>query len=118
MLPEDVKVFLETQTMLREDLSYDQIKKCVTNLAQRVAKEPIPMDVSPFGEEKEQEPEEDVNSFGKGPAGGQKPGKGNGKGPTGKGPGNASGARVETRTCHNCGKEGHIAKDCRSKGKA
>ena len=48
MLPDDVKNFLDTQTMLRDDLTYEQIKSCVNNLAQKVAKVPVPMEISPF----------------------------------------------------------------------
>ena len=47
-LPEDVKNFLETQTMLREDFSDEQIKNCVNHLAQKMEKDPTPMDVSPL----------------------------------------------------------------------
>ena len=50
ILPEDVRHFLETQTMLREDLSYAQIKDCAYNMAQKVAKVAIPMDLSLFKE--------------------------------------------------------------------
>ena len=131
MLPDDVKNFLDTQTMLRDDLTYDQIKGCVNNLAQKVAKVPVPMEISPFAAE----PPADVpygplrnpwdphepavpalDSFGRGPAGGAKPGKGNGKGEKGKGS-KGDGKAKETRTCHNCGKTGHIAKDCWAKSK-
>ena len=34
ILPEDGRQYLETQTMLREDLSYSQIKDCAYNMAQ------------------------------------------------------------------------------------
>ena len=56
-------------------------------------------------------PCEDVplDSSGKGPVGGQKPGKGGGKEDKGKGKGD------ETRECHSCGKKGHTARDSWSK---
>ena len=110
ILPDDIRSFLETQTMLRDELSYETIKNCVNNLAQRVAKVPLPMDLSAFREAREQPQEEapapEVDSFGRGPVGGQKPGKGEGRG-VGGGP--ATG-KPETRDCHNCGKTGHICK--------
>ena len=119
ILPEDVRHFLETQTMLREDLTYDQIKDCANNMAQKVAKVAIPMDLSLFKESPSSPdgpgspvvPAEGapLDSFGKGPVGGQKPGKGGGKAEKGKGKGE------ETRECHKCGKKGHIARDCWSK---
>lgn len=113
LLPDDVKNFLDTQTMLRDDLTYDQIKSCVNNLAQKVAKVPVPMEISPFnGEDPAGGGDEPLDSFGKGPAGGAKPGKGGGT----KGGGTKGGDREkgkETRSCHNGGKKGHLAKDCR-----
>ena len=81
--------------MLREDLTCTQIKDCANNMAQKVATVAIPMDLSMF---KEATPspdgpgsphvpgeEDPLDSFGKGPVGGQKPGKGGGKGEKGKG---------------------------------
>jgi hypothetical protein len=49
MLPDEIRSYLETQTMLRDDLTFDQIKKCCNDLAQRVAKVPIPMEIGAFG---------------------------------------------------------------------
>ena len=87
MLPDDVKNFLDTQTMLRDDLTYEQIKSCVNNLAQKVAKVPVPMEISPFNSKDPaaggDEGEEPVDSFGKCPAGGAKSGKGGTKGGSG-----------------------------------
>ena len=97
--------------MLRDDLTYEQIKSCVNNLAQKVAKVPVPMEISPFNnEDPATEAREPVDSFGKGPAGGMKPGKGSGQEGAKGGKGDKKGK--ETRTCHNCGKKGHLAKDC------
>lgn len=114
ILPEEVTNFLEVQTMLREDLSYEQIKDCCNNMAQKVAKVAIPMDLTPLDENGQP-----LDSFGKGPANGWKPGKGEGKGFGGaKGGGGdtmGKGKGAETRTCHNCGIAGHIAKNCRKK---
>ena len=123
MLPDDIKNYLYTQTMLRDDLTYDHIKGCVNNLAQKVAKAPVPMDISPFAAEPPTDdvpygptrsawdPQEPVDSFGRAPAGGAKPGKGSGKGEKGKGS-KGDGKGKETRDCHTCGKKGHIARDC------
>ena len=113
--------------MLRDDLTYDQIKGCVNNLAQKVAKVPVPMEISPFAplppadEGTYWEPKNNLepsaqppplDSFGRAPAGGAKPGKGGGKGEKGKGSkGDGKGGK-ETRECHNCGKKGDIAKKC------
>ena len=41
-----------------------------------------------------------------------KTGKGGQQSSKGKGPGNGSNAGKETRACHNCGKTGHLQKDC------
>ena len=60
----------------------------------------------------------DVGAFVKGKKGDHKGGgKGKGKGSGGKGKGNAGGGGSgkggkETRACHNCGKTGHLRKDC------
>ena len=126
MLPDDVNNFLDTQTMLRDDLTYDKIKGFVNNLAQKVAKVQVPMDISPFAtappidEGTYWEPKNawdppgpsappPLDSFGRARAGGAKPGKGNGKGEKGnKGStGDGKGGK-ETRYCHTCGKKGHI----------
>ena len=50
-----------------------------------------------------------LDSFGRQPQNGAKPGKGQGKGDSGKG-----GNWKEDRICHNCDKKGNIARDCRS----
>ena len=127
MLPDDVKIFLDTQTMLRDDPTYDQIKGCVNNLAQKVAKVPVTMEISPFAPpppadegtywdpKSNLEPtaqQAPLDSFGRGPAGGAKPGKGNGKGEKGKGSKGEGKGEKESRECLNCGKKGHIAKNC------
>ena len=73
----------------------------------------------------------DVGHFQKGPKGKGKKGKDGGKkgdskgtnkgsnqkgnSGKGKGPGSGSGGQ-ETRTCHNCGKTGHLKKECWSAG--
>ena len=118
ILPDDVRQFLEVQTMLRDTLSYDQIKSTVNNLAQKVAKVAVPMELSPLGLSGDQP----LDSFGRQPVGGQKPGKGEGKGSasaaaarnSGKGVGDRDMSKVD---CYNCGKTGHLARDCRSKAK-
>ena len=53
ILPEDVQKSLETQTMLRDDLTYDQIKLCCNNLAQQMGNPLVPMEISPFDPEGE-----------------------------------------------------------------
>ena len=91
-------------------MSYEQIKSCVNNLAQKVAKVPVRMEISPFNnEDPAAGAQEPLESFGKGPAGGVKPGKGAGQQKGGKGD---SSKGKETRACHNCGKKGHLARDC------
>ena len=128
MLPDDVRRFLEVQTMFRPGLTYDTIKQVVMDLVQRTADIPTPMDTNALGESPaggtggwqapggcgvpgqggapEAEPQGEANSFARGPAG-RGPGKGAGKaGEKGKGKGE------ETRKCHNCDRVGHIARDC------
>ena len=67
----------------------------------------------------------DIGAFGKGPKGkGKKGGKGGGKKGSSKGKGKGGAAKgkgpgdgsKETRTCNNCGKVGHLRKDCWSAG--
>ena len=125
MLPDEVRRFIEIQTIFKADLTYGQVKAVVADLVQRTAGEgPTPMDTSSFegvGKGKgnneqaaqwqeqawptEQQEWWSIDSFGKG-AKGAGVGKGKGKGSEGKGKGK------ETRECHNCGKKGHIARDC------
>ena len=99
MLPEDVKNLLDTQEMLRDDFTYGRTKGCDSNLAQKVAKAPVPMDISPLAPappidegtywEPKNQPDPSapppLDLFGRAPAGGATPGKGNGKGEKGKG---------------------------------
>ena len=117
MLPADVRRFVEVQTMFQPTLSYEVLKGVVMDLVQRVTDLPIPMDTSSFeqptgkGNTWEREPGP-MDSLGYRPP--QKLGKGQGgKGDGSKvGKGDGGKGQKETRTCHNCNKVGHIAKDC------
>ena len=90
MLPSDVKAFLEVQTMMRDELSYDQIKMAVMNLAARTNPSvAMPMDLNAFASSRRTTPgEEDaadagweeMDSLGKGRKGGPPLGKGSPKG--------------------------------------
>ena len=80
-----------------------------------------PMDVGGFEKGKGKDRK---GSKGKGKNKGSPNGKGKGGKPTGKGKGsgkgsgsvNSNGSGKETRTCNNCGKPGHLRKDCWSAG--
>ena len=48
MLPDDVRRFLEVQTMFRPGLTLDVIKAVVMDMVQRVTDMPTPMDTSPL----------------------------------------------------------------------
>ena len=110
MLPDDVRRFLEVQTMFKPGLTFDVIKAVVMDMVQRVTDMPTPMDTSPLDALKSPEAVAPVDAFGR-QAPGTKPGKGEGKGNNGNGKGTDDKAK-ETRTCHNCDRPGHIAKDC------
>ena len=134
MIPEDIRRFIEIQTVFRKDLTYENLKAVLMDLVQRTNSDiPIPMETNTFAPASQKyldqtaawgegswawKPQssqaamgngESIDSFGKG-AKGAGVGKGEGKGGKGKG-------GKETRTCHNCNKAGHIARDCWSKGK-
>ena len=111
MLPDDVRRFLEVQTMLQPMLTYDTMKGVVMNLVQRTTGLSTPMDTNSL-EPGSESPTEPVDSFGRKPnPTNAKPGKGDGKGGAGKGD-KGKGAGEEKRACHNCDRVGHIAKDC------
>ena len=112
MLPAEVRQFLEIQTMLQPTLTYETMKGVVMNMVQRITNLATPMDQS----NSFQEP---LDSFGRQPnQANTRPGKGDGKGDSkdegrvGKGVGKGDGKLKESRTCYNCDKPGHIAKDC------
>lgn len=73
---------------------------------------PAPMDVGGFEKGKGKgKSKSGKNSGGKGKNAKGSPSKGKGSGK-----GSKSGAGKESRTCHNCGKVGHLQKDCWSAG--
>lgn len=73
---------------------------------------PAPMDVGGFEKGKTK----GKNKSGKNSAGKGKNTKGSPSKGKGSGKGSMSGAGKESRTCHNCGKVGHLQKDCWSAG--
>ena len=49
MLPDELRRFMEIQTIFKSDLTYDQVKAVMADLVQRTAGEgPAPMDTSSF----------------------------------------------------------------------
>ena len=126
MLPDNVREFLDVQTIFKPGLTYDTIKQAVMDLVQRTTNSATPMLVDALSPHPGAGPspgagigvdapnqEEPVDSLARRPPT-NKPGKGDGKGGAGgKNDGKGGdGRQRETRTCHNCGRVGHIVKDC------
>ena len=118
MLPDQVKDFLEVHTIFKPGLTYDVIKQAVLDLVQRTTGVNTAMLVDAVAADPSAVPSipasllpEDVDSLARRPPA-TKPGKGDGKGDNNKGGGKAGKGEKETRTCHNCGRPGHIVKDC------
>ena len=126
MLPDNVRGFLGVQTIFKPGLTYDVIKQAVMDLVQRTTNSATPMVVdslSPYpglgpgpgagiGIEAPGSSQEQLDSLARRPPAG-KPGKGDGKGGAGDKNGQKVGEKErETRACHNCGRVGHIVKDC------
>ena len=96
--------------------SYDDVKQEITlylesRLGSRMKLDPNAMDIGGFSKDGKGKGKK---GKGVGKKGGPKgnPGKG-GSQPSGKGKGPGKGSNPkETRACHNCGKTGHLQKDC------
>ena len=114
MCPSDLEKHLQLNRARYS--SYDDVKQEIilyleSRLGSRMKLDPNAMDIGGFGKEggkgkgKKGKGGKKGSSKGKSGKGGSQP---SGKG---KGPGNGSTAK-ETRACHNCGKTGHLQKDC------